>query len=253
MTKINKIIVISITAWLSFTAIADGHEEAPTYLPLEGFACNYNSGKDLGDFIKATEKWNDYVDETGVSYNAWVFTPYFYSEDQKADAYWIGIAPTWEELMKGAETMANSKGQKIQAEFDKITTCYDHSNWGLEIVRSSAELGDAVVTMQWCTLTEEATPEKLVAADKKLNAFLDSGDSTGGISRWYPGSGVPSRFDADLLWVQSAESMVAWGKGADQAVNGGGNQVSQELYGDLMTCNNREVFIADAVRAVSVQ
>ena len=85
MKKINKIIVISITTWLSFTAIADGHIEAPTYLPLEGFACNYNSGKDLGDFMKATEKWNDYVDETGVAYNAWVFTPYFYSEDQKAD------------------------------------------------------------------------------------------------------------------------------------------------------------------------
>ena len=61
MKKINKIIVISITTWLSFTAIADGHIEAPTYLPLEGFACNYNSGKDLGDFMKATEKWNDYV------------------------------------------------------------------------------------------------------------------------------------------------------------------------------------------------
>ena len=70
-----------------------------TYLTnLEGFACNYNSGKDLGDFMKATEKWNDYVDETGVAYSdAWVFTPDFYTEDQKADAYWIGV-PTWEDL-----------------------------------------------------------------------------------------------------------------------------------------------------------
>ena len=47
---------------------------------------------------------------------------------------------------------------------------------------------------------------------------MDQGSSTGGISRWWPGSGIPSRFDADLLWVQSAESMTAWGRGADQAV-----------------------------------
>ena len=85
MKKINKIIVISITTWLSFTAIADGHIEAPTYLPLEGFACNYNSGKDLGDFMKATEKWNDYVDETGVDYNAWVFTCLLYTSPSPRD------------------------------------------------------------------------------------------------------------------------------------------------------------------------
>ena len=42
--------------------------------------------------------------------------------------------------------------------------------------------------------------------------------------------------------------MTAWGRGADQAVNGGGNQVAQELYSELMTCTNREVFLADAVR-----
>lgn len=234
---------------LSVNLFADDHlQDSPTFLPLEGFACNYNSGKDMGDLQKVTEKWNDFVDGTDVQYNAWIFTPYFYSEEQTADTYWIGVAPTWEELMRGAETMTTPKGQKIQAEFDKVSSCYDHSNWGLEIVRPSAELGDGMVTIQWCTLTDGTTPEQILAADKKLNAFMDQGTSTGGISRWWPGSGIPSRFDADLLWVQSAESMTAWGRGADQAVNGGGNQVAQQLYGELMTCKNREVFMADAVR-----
>ena len=84
---------------LSFSVAADNHDETPTYLPLEGFACNYNSGKDMSDLSKVTDKWNDYADETGVQYNAWIFTPYFYSEEQTADTYWIGVAPTWEELL----------------------------------------------------------------------------------------------------------------------------------------------------------
>ena len=233
---------------LSFSVMADDHMENPTFFPLEGFACNFNSGKDMDDLLKTTGKWNDYVDSSDLQYSAWIFTPYFYSEDMPADTIWIGISPTWEEMMKGAEMMGTPEGQKIQAEFDRISDCYDHTNWGLEIVRPSASLGDGMVTMQWCTLHEGTTNDQILAADKKLNAFMDQGSSTGGISRWWPGSGIPSRFDADLLWVQSAESMTAWGRSADQAVNGGGNQVAQELYGELMTCTNREVFLADAVR-----
>ena len=94
--------------------------------------------------------------------------------------------------MRGAETMAAPKGQKIQAEFDKVSSCYYHSNWGLEIVRSAAELGDGLVTIQWCTLTEGTTNDQILAADKKLNAFMDQGGSTGGVSRWWPGSGFLS-------------------------------------------------------------
>ena len=161
----NKIIISLATLLLSLTALADDH--VPTYIPLEGFACNYNSGQDMGDLLKVTDKWNDYADETGVQYNAWIFTPYFYSEDQQADTYWIGVAPTWEELMRGAETMIAPKGQKIQAEFDKVSNCYDHTNWGLEIVRPSAELGDGVVTIQWCTLTEEQLQTRFLLLIKK--------------------------------------------------------------------------------------
>ena len=121
-------------------------------------------------------------------------------------------------------------------------------------IRKISSKRDLVRRDMWSVMKGEAvgetgtTNDQILAADKKLNAFMDQGSSTGGISRWWPGSGIPSRFDADLLWVQSAESMTAWGRGADQAVNGGGNQVAQELYGELMTCTNREVFLADAVR-----
>ena len=61
---------------LSFSVMADDHMENPTFFPLEGFACNFNSGKDMDDLLKTTGKWNDYVDSSDLQYSAWIFTPY---------------------------------------------------------------------------------------------------------------------------------------------------------------------------------
>ena len=40
---------------LSVNLSADDHlQDSPTFLPLEGFAWNYNSGKDMGDLQQLT-------------------------------------------------------------------------------------------------------------------------------------------------------------------------------------------------------
>ena len=248
MNNLIKLLTILSLTIISYSNFADDHMQAPTFFPLEGFACNYNSGKDSDDLAKVIEEWNEYVDTTGVTYNAWIFTPYYFSEDMTADTIWIGVAPTWEEMMEAAETMTSEEGQKIQAKFDRISDCYDHTSWGLEIVRASDEYGDGLATTQWCSLNEGVTREQVLAADKKMNAYLDEENVSGGVSRWWAGSGLPSRFDADMLWVQTASSMTEYGRRVDRAVNRGGNQVMGSLYGDLMSCKNREVFSVNAVR-----
>ena len=43
--------------------------------------------------------------------------------------------------------------------------------------------------------------------------------------------------------------MIEWGRGVDRAVNGGGNQANQAIYGELMTCDNRAVYSVKAVRS----
>ena len=93
--------------------------------------------------------------------------------------------------------LATPEGHKLQAEVDRISDCYDHTNWGLEMFRPSASLCDGMVNMQWCNLNEGTTNDQILGAAKKLNALMDQGSSTGGISRWWPGSGIPSRLDAD--------------------------------------------------------
>ena len=77
---------------------------------------------------------------------------------------------------------------------------------------------------------------------------MESTDSSGGAGRWWPGSGIPTRFTADFLWGTSSDSLADWGRSADMAVNGGGNQAMQSIYGDLMTCSNRAVYTVKAAR-----
>jgi len=247
MKNLIKLLTILSLTIISYSNFADDHMQAPTFYPLEGFACNYNSGKDADDLSKVVEEWNEYADSTGVTYNAWIFAPYYYSEDQTADTYWIGVAPTWEEMGEASETMFTPEGQKIQAKFNRVSECYDHTGWGLEIVRPQ-QIVDGFATMQWCTLNEDTTFEQVLSADKKMNAYLDEENMPGGIARWWPGSGIPSRFDADMLWVQTNSSLSEWGRGVDKAVNGGGNQIMGSIYNDLMSCENREVFQVTGIR-----
>ena len=56
----------------SFNIHSDDHIQ-PTFIPVESFACNYSDGKDMDDLLKVTEEWNEYADETGFQYSAWIF------------------------------------------------------------------------------------------------------------------------------------------------------------------------------------
>ena len=235
----------------SFNIISDDHIQ-PTFIPVESFACNYADGKDMEDLLKVTEEWNEYADETDFQYSAWIFSVNFYSDEEEADFFWVGASPTWEELGKAQQLMREPEGVKINSKFDRVTPCFDHVNWGYESVRQSESSdGDdtGVSTIVWCTLTEGTTYDQVLAADKKYNDYSDSQGMAGGAGRWWPGSGLPSRFTADFLWSQSADSLVEWGKAVDMAVNGGGNQAMQSIYGDLMTCDNRAVYDVLQVRS----
>ena len=250
MAKTSKLLIASLsTIFLSFSVLSNDAE--PTFVPVEGFACNYAPGRDMDDLMKVVNEWNEYVDESDVQYSAWVFSTYFYSDEETADFFWIGASPTWEELGKTQTLMMEPEGQKLSNKFNRVTPCSDHTNWGYENVREfQSEDGDnqGVTSIVWCSLTEGTTYEQVLAADKKFNEYADSMNMKGGAGRWYPGSGIPSRFDADFLWSQDADNHIEWGKAVDRAVNGGGNQVFQSIYGELMTCENRAVYNVTAVR-----
>ena len=210
------------------------------------------TGQNINTYFQGTWHKGNPAVINAADHGAWLGSNVF-----DGARYFNGVAP---DLLAHCERVNNSakalmmepKGQRISSKFNSVTPCNDHTNWGYESVRQAqSDDGDdnGVSTIVWCSLTEGTTFEQVLAADKKFNEYADAQNIKGGAGRWWPGSGIPSRFDADFLWSQSADNLVEWGKAVDQAVNGGGNQMMQSIYGDLMTCNNRAVYNVTGVRS----
>ena len=69
MTNFIKIFFASfISLVLSFSVFAD--DDQPTFIPVEGFGCNYAPGKDMNDLMRVVDEWNEYVDDSDAQYNA---------------------------------------------------------------------------------------------------------------------------------------------------------------------------------------
>ena len=251
MTKfIKTTIVVSLTFIYSSVTFTDDHE-APMIVPMEHFACDYNPGKDRDDDLKVVKEWNKFIDESGVNYSSYFLDPYYTNTDEQYDTHWIGFSTSFEEMGKAQELMLSEEGAKIQAKFDKVTSCGEHDIWGSYTVRASSNDGGGVLNLSSCKLTEGTTTEDLMSADKKMNAFADQAGNTGGIYRWFPGPGVQLAWTSkyDFLAANTTSSLSQWGAGADGMVNGGGAAMQASIYGSLMQCEDTRVFLATQARS----
>ena len=247
MKYINKFLLTLLLS-VSYTITAE-----PPFFPMEAYSCNYNKAKDLADYLDVAEDWNEYADDVSMAYNSWVLTPHYFSQDYDADVYWIGFSPTWKQMSEAQQAMTVGEGAKLNERFLKVVDCDSHSIWEIDNVRASSDLGDGVLSLQDCSLKEGASYEALLAADKKWNAMLDASGFEGGLGRWYPGAGISTDYDYDFLFAIVQDDLVSMGEMVDSRVNGGGNQRSQEVYGDLVSCENERTYIATATRITPAQ
>ncbi len=251
MTQFLKLLFLSSLFWFSSFSYSDNH--APTFYPVEVFGCKYNEGQGLDDLLRVAEEWNRWTENNfSKPYAAWVLVPTYVNSDSTTnDVAWIGISTSFEDLGTVQDEMA-SKGQRLQAKFDKVSTCKDHTLWGWEMTRQSPNpTPNGNLTFSACTLNEGVTREDVLAADKKWNEYLDSINSNQGSSRWYPGSGTSNDITFDFLAVGGSSSNAEWGRGADAFVNGGGGLVQASIYGDLMTCDTNRVYQSINVKPIS--
>ncbi len=245
----KKILITFAFLFASVTSFADDH--VPNIVAMEMFACNYNKGKDLTDSLKVVEEWNEYIDSTDASYIAWILEPYYTNPDEQYESYWIGFAPTFEAMGKAQETMFTDEGLKLNEKFNRVSTCDAHSLWGVQAVKQPEDsFEDGFLAASRCKLLEDATPQKILSADKKWSDYMDSKGMKGGIFRWYAGPGVSMAFseEYDLVTINTVDSLSTFGSGADINVNGGGNMMAASLYGELMQCEDMRVYTATAAR-----
>ena len=103
------------------------------------------------------------------------------------------------------------------------------------------------------TLNEGVAPADMMAASAKWNAYLDEQQVVASIAYHFPGHGNSTYMIADMkisVWRPSFET---YGRDADLYVNGGGRQMDDAIFGEIMSCDSPRMYAATLFRAGQAQ
>ncbi|MDH3646941.1 MAG: hypothetical protein OER80_09225 [Gammaproteobacteria bacterium] len=254
MTKLSNLCITAALTYLvcSTSVLAEDEKSNPSIRPIEIFACDYNNGKDAADLVRATARWNTWMNKNNQS-EYWAFTlaPMFHSEQIDFDVAWVG---GW----KDGATMAAStefwltKGALMQAEFAKVVTCNIHTNFAvLDISPSPDPWASGPVEFSNCTVEKGRSHEDAIGAIHKWIAYQSEHGIESGNYVLYPAYGESSEAEYDFKWVVGY-SYKAFGKNYDMYGTGAGWRKAEELFGGLLDCDNARVYHATAVRTVEL-
>lgn len=235
----KKILFFLCAFAFSTFSIADHH--MPGYAALETFSCNYMPGKDREDLLAWAAKWDERAAEIfSAPYTGMLNTPFLMNPtDQQHDIYWVGVSPNFAAL-GAVQDDYNAKAGDLQGALQRVVDCDAHAMWALTTVRGDANSplpSNGVATFTTCTLAEGKTMEDVLAADAKMNAFLDKINHESPMWRWWPISGLESANEADFFEVIGNNSLKQKGEMMDNFVKNGGLIAQASNYGDLMQCD----------------
>jgi len=257
MKNIFKIILVPFLAVMMSPVFADDHMQSTDFFPVEFYhGCEFSRGKDVTDLEDPIADWNEFEDESGNdSYSAWVLTPIFHSnvDFNGETAIWMGAWNSWSDM--GSELnnyFAN--GTSAAEGFNKVWNCANHSLTALSVVRSNpnSNTDGGVLSFQSCTVNDGKSLADLVEADAKWNNFADSAGMSGGTYRMFPTAGIMEEDDDVDFWQMNAvSSLEAWGANAQKYVDNSGGLVQASIYGDIVSCEDQEIYQASNKRSAS--
>ena len=89
----------------------------------------------------------------------------------------------------------------------------------------------------------------LVEADAKWNSFSDTAGFSGGVYRLFPTAGILAEDDDKDFWQMTAvSSLEAWGSNAQKYVDNNGGVAQSTIYGEVVSCNDQEIYQASNKR-----
>lgn len=241
----NIMIAVSfLVALISYPAYADDH--MPRISALEMFQCSFADGKDVDDLKKVAAEWDGWVDgKFDDAYTAYIMQPVVYNgADFPIDYIWLGVAEN-HEAMGRIKDQWFTQGGKLQKKFDAVAPCNASSFLTSMELKPYANLGGAgYLQVNACELKDGVNYDDVAAADSKWVAWMTEKGMTLGAYRWFTGVGDARASTTDFYNIYVAESLEERGKAHDLMINGGGMQVAQSLYNDLMICDKPRVWMA---------
>ena len=240
------ILLLSGSAFLAAgcsNGVAQDEEAPDTAVPVEFFACKYNEGQGPDDLDAATAKWNAWADDRGLNdYTAWTLTKFYYGPEQEFDVAWMG-ASTDAKAMGRAQDDYVANGGAIEAEFSKVVTCDNHSNFAAlsfkEPVRSDPPPSSIVISFTDCKIAEGKTFDDVAPAISAWADFRTSHGSTAGHWVLFPAFGGGGE-EFDFKWVSSHRNLEQQGADYDAY----DPDKASELFDGVLDCDSSRVYMA---------
>lgn len=261
MNRIIKTVIPALVLPLLLSAGLSSAQqaEAPRFVPVEIYICEYNKGKSGKDLQRVIDKWNKWADEKDkIPYSAWLLTPFFFDSANNFDVGWMGAWPDGNAMGASLHNWMTDSGN-LSDDFDKVIDCGGHSNFASTNIRPPGgdwpgERGLAVFSD--CNVAEGKTIPDALAVHRAWAKHLDSIGSKAGMWVFFPGFGTNERNDDDdsaapgydYKIVASHPDMKSVGAYWENYTNGGGYMKGMELGAGVLTCDSPRIYDSRTIR-----
>lgn len=212
-------LILSLSLFLSFTMVADDHNENEMYQPnkAEYYIFKYKPGKDADDLIKWSQDWAKWSEQGGAAdafanYSVTLLFPYYHGDALSLDGVWVGISPNSTEHLKGNQYWVEN-GEKLLKTLPVINHQITET-WQRQISDTKDGSAGYAVYMD-CNLGEGVTgAQHYEAAFNYAKAVQALGDNIGRKMIW-PSTGMKPGWDYDFVYLMYSSSISEMGSWED--------------------------------------
>lgn len=224
-------------------------------LPVELYACTYNDGQGPAELEKVITRWSKYMDDNDTNnYAAWTLTPVYYGEEQDFDLIWLGAYKDGNAMGEGTDNWLATGGE-LQAAFDKVLTCNAHIAMASAMYKAPADNAtpsSGFLTMMDCKLNEGHRYPDIKSAEMKWAKYLADSGSKAGYWHWFPLYGGGDA-DFDYKVVFAYPDFAEIGTSFERMANGGGREMSEDIFGDVDECDDARVYAVKSRRLAQIR
>jgi hypothetical protein len=255
MSKMRKIFatigaIAALPLLWSNTATAQ-EADAPRFVPVEVFSCNYVKGKSYKDLQRVIDKWNKWMDENGAAaYTAWTITPDFSSGGKyEMDVGWVGAWADGKAMGASQQKSVFGDGAAMIAEFSNVVDCPMHSSSASVNIKEPMGWPSktSVTIFSDCKVAEGKTVVDAFAMEQAWSEQMSASGSKAGTWLWYPGWGLGD-IDYDYKRVIGHPDYPSTGADFESFTNGRGYEKAAGIFAGSVSCDSPRVYSTHLVR-----
>jgi len=247
MNKLRAAVISAYVALQVWTSPVWATEQEAKQSPVDFRACNFRDGKGMQDLEKVNAKFREYANKNDFAYAAWVLTPEYHA-GAGFDVGWLGAWPNSESFGVSMEKW-NAPGNPVAAEFDRVIDCSLRHEMASSLPINAPESTpvNGIVMFYQCSLNNGKTLSDAYTAHLQAGQAM-KGKGSLAMSWFYTPAIAAGGIDFDYYHVVAFSRYSDMGATMEMYINGGGQQLQEEIIGNISSCRTPVVMEALSVR-----